>query len=212
MLKDKSQSDLFRQSKHWKSPLLDFRLRIPQSGAGVGQTFRSNSLSGNERNRLVMAASDGFEDRTLISGLDCKEDARSFALFDYDRDGWVDIALASCNGPRLRLFRNRMAELGAKGRVVEVVLRGDARESQPSTGSSNRDAVGAILTAETSKGKRVYRKSVGEGLAAQNSERIRVPLADGEELKKLTVRWPSGREEAVDLQPGQRLFLVNEKP
>jgi hypothetical protein len=38
-----------------------------------------------------------------------------------------------------------------------------------------------------------FRKSIGEGLAAQNSGRIRVTLAEGETLKSLSVRWPSGK-------------------
>lgn len=41
MLKDKSQSSEFRESKHWKSPLLDFNLRVP-----TGQIFNlPNSVS-----------------------------------------------------------------------------------------------------------------------------------------------------------------------
>ena len=78
MLKDPGKSEKFRQSKHWKSPLLDFKMRVPQ--AGEEKRFKSNSLSGNERNRLVMRGKGGFVDRSLVSGVDCREDARSFAL------------------------------------------------------------------------------------------------------------------------------------
>jgi len=181
---------------------------MPQQGEG--KSFKSNSLSGNERNRLVMRGKEGFVDRSLVSGVDCKEDARSFTLLDFDRDGWVDIALASCNGPRLRLFRNRFGDLGAKGRVVEVSLHGANNEAQASTLSSNRDAVGAILTAVTDRGKRVYRKSIGEGMAAQNSGRIRVTLAEGEILQSLSVRWPSEKVTEITPVSGETAVTIDE--
>ncbi|MFT6179703.1 MAG: hypothetical protein ACJAQT_002805 [Akkermansiaceae bacterium] len=206
MLKDQGQKSEFRNSRYWKSPLLDFRMRVPAGGAA----FKSNSFSGNERNRLVMGGADGFVGRSLVSGVDCKEDARSYALLDFDQDGWVDIALASCNGPRLRFFRNRFGELGGTGRVVEVILRGSHTGSAPSTGQSNRDGVGAVLTAVTDRRTRVFRKSIGEGLAAQNSERIRVTLAEREELQELAVRWPSGKVSKLIPVPGDSLVRINE--
>jgi hypothetical protein len=208
VLKDPGKSEKFRQSKHWKSPLLDFKMRVPQ--AGEEKRFKSNSLSGNERNRLIMRGKDGFVDRSLVSGVDCREDARSFALLDYDKDGWVDIALASINGQRLRLFRNRFGDLGGKGRVVEVSLRGANSEAQASTSNSNRDAVGAIVTAVTDRTKRAYKKSIGEGLAAQNSGRIRVTLAEGETLLSLSVRWPSGKTTKVSPVPEKEFIEIVE--
>jgi hypothetical protein len=209
VLDDPSQSKEFHESKHWKSPLLDFRVMIPQPGGG--KRFKSSSLSGNERNRLIMRGKDGFVERSLVSGVDCREDARSFTLLDYDKDGWVDIALASINGPRLRLFRNRFGDLGAKGRVVEVSLWGANSEAQVSVSKSNRDAVGATVTAVTDKTKRVYRKSIGEGLAAQNSGRIRVTLAEGETLKSLSVRWPSGKITKISPVPEKPFIEIEEQ-
>ncbi|MFK7911153.1 MAG: ASPIC/UnbV domain-containing protein [Akkermansiaceae bacterium] len=193
MLNDPGQSEEFRESQYWESSLLDFKAIVTLPDGRQ----RSNSLSGGERNRLVMRSGDKFIDRSLVSGVDCREDARSFSLLDYDNDGWVDIALASVNDKRLRLFRNRFGDLGAKGRVVEITLRGANSEAAVSS-RSNRDAVGAFLTVETSQGKRAYRKSIGEGMAAQNSGRIRVTLAEGEQLKNLSVRWPSGKVTKLD--------------
>jgi len=210
VLRDPTQNEDFRNSKHWKSPLLDFKLRAAEVGPGGEVSYKGNSLSGNERNRLIMREKDGFVDRSLVSGVDCKEDARSFTLLDFDRDGWVDIALASTNGPRLRLFRNRFGDLGAKGRAVEVVLRGSSTSATAVSGMSNRDAIGAILTAVTDRGKRAYRKSIGEGLAAQNSGRIRVTLAEGETLQSLSVRWPSGKVTKVSPVQGKSVIEIEE--
>ena len=209
MLNDPTKDDEFRASEHWNSNLLDFRAAIPQFGLDETK-YRSNSLSGGERNRLIMRKKDGFVDHTLISGADCKEDARSFSMLDYDGDGFVDFAIASLNKKRLRLFRNRFGDLGAKGSVVEVTLEGANTTGEPSTSQSNRDAVGAILTAETDQSKRVYRKSIGEGMAAQNSERIRVTLAEGEKLLKLSVHWPSGKTTEFEPDEGAKLVEIKE--
>ena len=94
MLTDPTQSEMFRQSSAWQSPLLNFQLRVKQTSSS-GPAYRSNSLSGNERNRLLISQNGSFKDHSLISGIDASEDSRSFALFDYDNDGWLDIALAS---------------------------------------------------------------------------------------------------------------------
>ena len=83
MLSDASKSDAFRQSAHWRSPLLDFKLRVkqdtPSLTGGDGPLWRSNSFSGHERNRFLLGGTGGFTDLSLLSGADCREDARSFA-------------------------------------------------------------------------------------------------------------------------------------
>ena len=180
MLSDPSKSQEFRTSEHWKSPLLNFQLRVEQDKPG-GPAFRSNSLSGTERNRLLLASPKGFSDKSLISGIDCPEDARSFALFDYNNDGRLDIALASPNAPRLRIFKNCINQ---EGRMIRLKLTGT---------ESNRDACGALVTMKTNKGSRVFQKAIGQGLSSQNSSFIHLTLAGGETMESLTVRWPSGK-------------------
>jgi hypothetical protein len=202
VLTDPTQSEEFRTSKYWKSPLLDFQLRVQQPDA-KGPAYRSNSLSGNERNRLLLAGANRFLDHSLVSGIDAKEDARSFALTDFDEDGWTDIILASANAPRLRIFRNRLADLGHKGRSIPLTLTGT---------TSNRDAIGTLVTLETSKGKRVFRKSLGEGLSAQNSAKIPLTLAEGETLKKITLRWPSGKVSEHPIENDPKKLSFTEPP
>lgn len=200
MLTDPTQSEKFRTSKAWQSPLLDFKLRVENDSVG-GPVFRSNSLSGNERNRLLIAADGHFHDESLVSGVDCKEDARSFAVFDFDNDGWLDIVLASPNAPRLRIFKNRMGELGHKGRMTRLKLTGSA---------SNRDACGALVTVETTKGSRVYRNALGEGLSSQNSKAIRLTLGENEILKSLEIRWPSGKVTKQVVEGAPRSISITE--
>ena len=185
MLTDPTQSEQFRQSSAWQSPLLNFQLRVKQTSSS-GPAYRSNSLSGNERNRLLISQNGSFNDHSLISGIDASEDSRSFALFDYDNDGWLDIALASTSFPRLRIFRNRFSEIGnhEKGRLVRLNLIGT---------TSNRDAAGAVVIVHTSKTKRAFRKNLGQGLSSQNSPSIFITVPPKDILEKITVHWPSGK-------------------
>ena len=69
-------------------------------------SFKSNSLSGKERNRLFLNSAGNFADVTLVSGADDIADGRSFAIVDFDQDGWQDIALMSLNNPKFKLYRN----------------------------------------------------------------------------------------------------------
>ena len=185
MLTDPTQPEVFRKSSAWQSPLLNFQLRVKQTSSS-GPAYRSNSLSGNERNRLLISQNGSFKDHSLISGIDASEDSRSFALFDYDNDGWLDIALASTSFPRLRIFRNRFSEIGnhEKGRLVRLNLIGT---------TSNRDAAGAVVIVHTSKTKRAFRKNLGQGLSSQNSPSIFITVPPKDILEKITVHWSSGK-------------------
>lgn len=200
MLSDPTKSTEFRTSEHWKSPLLNFQLRVEQSNPG-GPVFRSNSLSGNERNRLLLSSAGGFTDNSLVSGIDGKEDARSFSLFDYDNDGWLDIALASANAPRLRIFRNKLGESGHPGRMIRLKLTGTV---------SNRDACGALVTIKTSKGTRALQKALGVGLSSQNSSKLCITLAADETLEKISVRWPSGKVSTHSIEGSAPLISLTE--
>ena len=50
MLSDPGKSDSFRKSQHWRSPLLDFKLRVKQDqgvslSSDDGPAWRSNSFT-----------------------------------------------------------------------------------------------------------------------------------------------------------------------
>ena len=75
-----------------------------------------HSFSGHERNHLFLNR-DGkrFDDVSVISGLDNIADSRAFVYWDYDRDGWQDIALVNANYPLLNFYRN---EIGSDPRIA----------------------------------------------------------------------------------------------
>ncbi len=91
-----------RRQDRWTSP--GFRRWNRSTGADVAV-----SLSGGERNHLFLSdRGRHFDDVSGVSGLDTPGDSRSFAVFDYDRDGWQDVALVNTNAPFLNLSRNEI--------------------------------------------------------------------------------------------------------
>jgi len=79
------------------------------------------SISGKERNRLFVNREGEFADYSGVSGLDNPADSRVFATWDFDRDGWSDIAVVNANRPVLNIYRNRIGEqVGNRGRFIAV--------------------------------------------------------------------------------------------
>ena len=82
------------------------------------------SFSGHERNHLyVNIDGDDFLDVSGVTGLDHSGDSRAFASLDFDRDGWVDVAMVNANAPLFQLHRNRMGEMADAGSDRMVAVR-----------------------------------------------------------------------------------------
>src|SRR6185503_298622 len=93
------------------------------------------SLSGYERDKLFLSDHAArFVDASGVSGLDDPSDGRAAGLLDYDRDGFVDVALVSSNAPMLKLFRNQIgchpASGAPRGGVVALRLVGGNRTAR----------------------------------------------------------------------------------
>jgi hypothetical protein len=185
----------------------------------VGVYSRLNagaSLSGNERNDLFLSEeARQFARLSGVSGADFPEDARGFALLDYDRDGWQDFALVNANAPWFRLLRNEIPDSGvaaAAHRVIAVRFVGGNRAATPSAEWSARDGFGAIVKVDLSERSLTRELRAGEGFAAQNSTTMLIGIGDAEAARRVTVRWPSGVEQtAVDV-PADTLLTVHENP
>ncbi len=174
-------------------------------------SFRSNSLSGNERNRLFLNSAGNFADVTLVSGADDIADGRSFAVVDFDQDGWQDIALMSLNNPKFKLYKNQMQDLYPGNRSLRFRLRGSADSAQGQVGKTNRDGIGARVYVKYRSGKTmIVQKQCGEGFATQNSEILSVGVPAGDEVVSLVVKWPSGKTSTIDSPDGQVVTLIEE--
>lgn len=160
----------------------------------AGAFFRSNALSGGERNRLFMGRDDNFKDLSLVSGVDFREDGRGFVLFDYDRDGWLDLGITSPNFPRFRIARNTMGDrLSKRHGFVELELVGGQTSAEPSSEWSPRQPFGARVLVTCGDTQRMFQLSCGEGVSIQNANRIHIGLGEMGQIDKLEVFWPSGK-------------------
>lgn len=177
-----------------------------------GKLFKSNSLSGGERNRVFLQRDGNFKEYTLVSGADFREDGRGFALFDYDRDGFLDIAVTSPNKPRFRIMRNTIGDqLGKQNSdhgFVEISLVGGQESAEPSTEWSPRDAFGSTVLVTVGEEKRMFHLSLGEGLSGQNAKRIHVGMGAAEKIDSIEVTWPSGKKTVKeDIATGERITV-----
>lgn len=176
------------------------------------------SLSGFERNRLfVSEGGRGFHDLSSLSGLDNPADSRSFVLWDYDRDGWQDIALVNGNAPLLNIYHNEMGsgvadERFLGGRFIALRFVGGNRAARPAEAFAARDGYGAKV-AVTCAGMAISREHrCGEGFAAQNSATMIVGIGDHRQAQGVTVRWPSGKAQTIHNVAAGTLLTAFENP
>jgi hypothetical protein len=175
------------------------------------------SLSGHERDRLFLSSrGTRYRDVSGVSGLDDPSDGRAAALLDYDRDGWLDVALVSSNAPMLKLFRNRIgchpAADAEKPRGGMVALRfvGGNETPRPSPSFSARDGYGAQVTVDLGGRTLLREHRAGEGFAAQNSATLLVGLGEHDRARSVTVRWPNGRTQTTADVPAGTLLTAYE--
>jgi hypothetical protein len=157
------------------------------------------NLSAFERNRTFLNL-DGkrFVDVSVASGADLDSDSRSVVVGDFDRDGAEDILVASIGGGPLRLFRNKFRDR-AHGARIELIGR-----------TSNRSAIGARVTA-TCDGRQICRDLFpANGFQGQSPPELHLGLGAAERIDRLTVRWPSGLEQAFEDLPVDRRITITE--
>lgn len=175
------------------------------------------SFSGNERDSVYLnKGGKDFVSISGITGLDDPGDGRSFAILDYDRDGWPDLVVASATAPTLQLYRNQMGDKSSsdvrKNQMVAVRFVGGNHAATPSNEWSNRDGYGAVLTVDLDGMTLVREHHAGEGLAAENSATMLIGIGVRNAAKSLKVRWPSGKTQDIGKVPANTLVTVYENP
>jgi len=175
------------------------------------------SFSGNERDSVYLSKEGKeFVNISGVSGLDDPGDGRSFAVLDYDRDGWPDIVVASVTAPTLQIYRNQMGDKSSgdvrKNQMVAVRFVGGNHTPSPSTEWSNRDGYGAVLTLDLDGMTIVREHHAGEGLGAQNSATMLIGIGERDSVKSLKVRWPSGKIQDIGKVSANSLVTIYENP
>ncbi|PYV41153.1 MAG: hypothetical protein DMG06_18030 [Acidobacteria bacterium] len=156
--------------------------KYEQGWNAVNELIRSDgSWSSQERNVFYANNRDGtFSDVSGAVGLDFAEDARAFALTDFDHDGRLEIFLKNRNAPQLRILRNEMKSLGHS-----IAFRLQGRKS-------NRDGIGAVVTVDASNGRQVKFLQAGSGFLSQHTKEVFFGLGHSKDPVRASIRWPSG--------------------
>jgi hypothetical protein len=157
-----------------------------------------HSLNGYERNGLFRNNGDGtFTDVGWLQGADRVEDGRGVAIFDFDSDGRLDIALRNYSQPA-GLLRNT----GAKRHWVSLELVGTR---------SNRDAVGARIRVRTGDAWQTRVVTSGSGYLSGSSLRQHFGLGDVDSVDEVEISWPSGIRSQLRGLSADRSYRVVEE-
>ena len=153
----------------------------------MGRDDSTDVSPSQETNRNGAAAPTvvDFVDVSAASQFDLLGDCRGIASVDWDHDGDLDFWLSSRTAPGVHLLKNG---LQTRNRWVAVKLEGT---------SCNRDGIGARVEAELRQAD-AHRKLIrsvraGDAFMSQSSKWVHFGLNEGEQLTRLTVRWPGGR-------------------
>lgn len=208
----------FRLSPEWKrtsapdnlGPIIDARL------AGVerqGEKVLVHSLNGNERNHYFENhAGRSFSDISALSGLDNVADSRGFAVLDYDRDGWQDVALVNANEPLFNLYHNDMQAAGLSGGLIALRFVGGNTQATGSKEFGCRDGYGARVWVDLGETQLVREHRCGDGWSTQNSSTMIVGIGSHKSVAALNVTWPSGRTTTTQNIPEGTLLTLHENP
>lgn len=175
---------------------------------------RTANLSPAERRRAVKAApvlvernfafrSAGehsgdlqFEDVSAAWGLDHAGVSFGAAFGDLDGDGDLDVVLVNYEG-KPTVCRNDSRD----GHSIIVALRGTV---------SNRFGVGAKVRIETAAGVQVRELVLARGYMSSSEPVLHFGLGAEEVVKRLTVVWPSGREQTFENLAANRRYTISE--
>jgi Flp pilus assembly protein TadD len=166
--------------------------------AGYELAHQDHSWDGYQRNAFFLNLGKGaFADASAVTGLDFRDDGRSFAVFDFDGDGDADLVIHNRTGPQLRLLRNDLVSGNHSLAVRLTAARG------------NRDAIGARVEIETPSGRVVRWLGAGSGFLAQHSKELVFGLGPHSAGLAAHVRWPGGATQTFgNLEAGFRYHFT----
>lgn len=203
MLTNSSQADLvsfFWRQVVSRSPVKNTAAPAYENGwNALNQLIRGDySWNGREPNVFYVRHGERFYDVSGISGLDCADDSRAFAVTDLDGDGNLDLLLKSRLAPQLRAFRNNCTN---NRRSIAFDLRGT---------KSNRDGIGARIEIEHSSRRTVKTLQAGSGYLSQHTKRMHFGLGESRVAEKVVIRWPSGVVQQFENVPAGFRYQVEE--
>lgn len=137
-----------------------------------------------------------FEDVSDISGADNDGIGRGLAVADFNRDGFLDLVVVNL-GQGLLLLENTAR---TPGHWLELDLIGTR---------SNRDGIGARITATMGARRQIREVVAGGSSISQSSSDVHFGLGAFTSVERIDIRWPSGRVQSFhDVAADQRLVVT----
>ncbi len=133
---------------------------------------------------------------TSGAGVAAASSARGAAFGDLDNDGSLEIVINNLDD-RPNLLRNS----GIRANWVLVALQGTR---------SNRKGLGSSVTVEASETVQVDEARSGGSYLSHNDTRLHFGLGDADQVKRISVRWPSGIHETFGPFEANRELLLTE--
>ncbi|WP_417732055.1 FG-GAP-like repeat-containing protein [Rosistilla oblonga] len=140
-----------------------------------------------------------FEDVSTAAGAYFQKAilGRGVARLDWDRDGDSDLVVVHQDAPAA-LLSNTTTDQG-HSLTIECVGT-----------QSNRDAIGTRLEVETKQGTRAIQLTAGDGFYCSNERTVFIGLGDSQRVERITITWPSGRQQTLDNVASDRKIRVIE--
>lgn len=149
----------------------------------LGQGY---SWNGQQANTLFRNRGNGvFDEIGLVVGAGSRRDGRTFAVFDFDRDGDLDLCVRNRPGPAALQFLENV--FASDNGWVSIRLHGKA---------PNRDAVGSRVRIVAEGRTQVQQLTAGSGLMSQQGKILHFGLGGAQLVREVEVRWPTGRVES----------------
>ena len=149
---------------------------------------------------LFWNAGGGSFLRAATGDLEAPLVARGAAYADLDGDGDLDVVLAASGGPA-RVYLNRADRPSGSVRLKLVGV-----------GGSNRDAVGARVTARIGSRTLTQQVSGGESYLSAPEKTLTFGLGGAPKIDSLEIRWPDGATQTLrDISGGARLTVQESK-
>jgi hypothetical protein len=166
---------------------------------------QGHNLSSFERNRVFMnVRGENFVDVSHLTGADSDGDGRAVVAGDFRNNGQLDLVVRQVGGGAFLMFENNFP----KRHYLKVSLRGKAEAGK--TPTSNRQGIGSRLVAEVGGRKIVREMYPINSYYSEAPNIVHFGLADDTIVKRLVIRWPSGREQVLENVPGDRHIVVDE--
>ncbi len=162
---------------------------------------RTNSLLKYKQTPLLMRNTEkGFQNVSFAAGEIFKTDlaARGMAAGDLDNDGDTDVIITQTGGVPIVLRNN-----GTKNHWIGIDLRG-------TKSAANGEGARVVVTDANGR-KQFFDASNSGSYLAANDPRILVGLGNAPAVKKIEIRWTSGKVQMLENPIFDRYHLIKEK-